>query len=150
VWDAATGQPRTPPLRHDGRVLHAEFSPDGRRVITAGSADGAARVWDATTGEPVTPLLRHSSNLWHAAFSPDGRRAVTTASTAQVWELPLEDRPVADLVLLAQVLTGLERRASGQFVPLEISRFRADWATLWSKYPRDFLSCPPEHRNGRE
>jgi WD40 repeat protein len=150
VWDAATGQPRTPPLRHDGRVLHAEFSPDGRRVITAGCADGAARVWDAATGEPVTPLLRHSSNLWHAAFSPDGRRAVTTASTAQVWELPLEDRPVADLVLLAQVLTGLERRASGQFVPLEISRFRADWATLWSKYPQDFLSCPPEHRNGRE
>jgi hypothetical protein len=30
---------------------------------------------------------------------------------AQVWELPFEDRPVADLVLLAQVLTGLEMRA---------------------------------------
>jgi WD40 repeat protein len=150
VWDAATGQPRTPPMKHDGRVLQAEFSADGRRVITAGSADGAARVWDAATGEPVTPLLRHRSNLWHAAFSPDGRRAVTTATTAQVWELPLEDRPVADLVLLAQVLTGLERRASGQFVPLEVSRFRADWATLWSRYPQDFLACPPEHRDGRE
>ncbi len=150
VWDAATGQPRTPPMRHDGRVLHAEFSPDGRRLITASSADGMARVWDAATGEPVSPLLRHSDNLWHAAFSPDGRRAVTTASMARLWELPFEDRPVADLVLIAQILTGLELRAPGQFVPLEISRFRADWVTLWSKYPREFPTRRPEPLLGPE
>ena len=29
--------------------MHAEFSPDGRRVVTA-SADHTARVWDAATG----------------------------------------------------------------------------------------------------
>jgi WD40 repeat protein len=138
VWDAATGQPLTPPMRHDGRLVHAEFSPDGRRVITA-SMDESARVWDAATGEPGTPLLRHRDNLWHAAFSSDGRRVVTTASAARVWELPFEDRPVADLVLIAQFLTGLE-----------ISRFRADWATLWSKYPREFPSCPPEQLLGSE
>jgi WD40 repeat protein/serine/threonine protein kinase len=147
VWDAATGQPRTPPLRHEGRLLHADFSPDGCRVITA-STDGAARVWDAATGEPITPVLRQRENLWHAAFSPDGRRAVTTATTAQIWELPFEDRPVADLVRIAQVLTGLEMRAPGQFVPLEIPRFRDDWNSLWSKYPEEFLACPPEHRRG--
>jgi WD40 repeat protein len=148
VWDAVTGQPRTPPLRHDGWVVHAAFSPDGRRVITA-SMDGSARVWDAATGEPVTPALPHASNLWHAAFSPDGRRAVTTGLTAQLWELPFEDRPVGDLVLLAQVLTGLEMRAAGQFVPLESARFRADWATLWSRYHRDLLCSPFARPSGR-
>jgi WD40 repeat protein/serine/threonine protein kinase len=151
VWDAATGQPLTPPMQHDGRVVYAEFSPDGRRVITA-SSDESARVWDAATGEPITPALRPGDNLWHAAFSPDGRRAVTTNSSAQVWELPFEDRPVADLVLLAQVLTGLEMRAQGQFVPLDITRFRADWETLHSKYPQDFVSsssAQPLSREGR-
>jgi hypothetical protein len=89
-----------------------------------------------------TPALRHQSNLWHAAFSPDGRRAVTTGLTAQVWELPMEERPVADLVRLARVLTGLAMRKPGQFVPLEIAQFRADWAALASRYPRDFRAYP--------
>src|SRR5262249_23946886 len=54
VWDAATGQPVTPPLEHRGGVMSAAFSPDGRFVVTA-SADHTARVWDAATGQPVTP-----------------------------------------------------------------------------------------------
>jgi hypothetical protein len=145
VWHAATGQPVTPPLRHDSRLEHAAFSPDGRRLVTA-SMDETARVWDAATGEPVTPALRHGSNLWHAAFSPDGRRLVTAADDARLWELPFEDRPVADLVLIAQVLTGLEMRAPGQLVPLDVARFRADWAALRSKYPHDFPAPPADDR----
>jgi WD40 repeat protein len=39
-------------------VLHAEYSPDGRRIATA-CDDRTARVWDAERGEPVTPLLPH-------------------------------------------------------------------------------------------
>jgi WD40 repeat protein len=45
VWDAATGQPITHPLKHQERVDHAAFSPDKRRVLTA-SWDKTARVWD--------------------------------------------------------------------------------------------------------
>jgi hypothetical protein len=36
VWDAATGQPVTPPLAHQGGAPRAAFSPNGRRVVTAG------------------------------------------------------------------------------------------------------------------
>jgi WD40 repeat protein len=137
VWDAATGQPVTSPLRHDSRLEHAAFSPDGRRVVTAGM-DGMARVWDAATGEPLGPVLGHPSNLWYAAFSPDGRRLVTAGMDARLWGLPFEDRPVADLIRIAQVLTGLEMRAPGQFVPLDVARFHADWAALGAKYPDNF------------
>ena len=35
VWDAASGQPITQPMRHTNDVNHAAFSPDGRRVVTA-------------------------------------------------------------------------------------------------------------------
>jgi WD40 repeat protein len=41
----------TPPLQHRTMVYYAEFSPDGRRVVTA-CDDGTARVWE------------FESNLW--------------------------------------------------------------------------------------
>jgi len=45
VWDAATGQPVTPPLAHAGVVWSAAFGRGGQWVVTA-SDDGSARVWD--------------------------------------------------------------------------------------------------------
>jgi WD40 repeat protein len=86
VWDAATGEPITPPLAHDKRVVHGSFSPDGRRVVTA-SFDNTARVWNSQTGEPLL-ILKHDSCVCHAEFSPDGRRIVTAGfdQKAQVWD----------------------------------------------------------------
>src|SRR5207253_8593646 len=53
VWDAASGQPLTPSLRCQTltspqkpcRVVDAAFSPDGWRVVTAGT-DGITQVWE--------------------------------------------------------------------------------------------------------
>src|SRR5262249_19120136 len=82
IWDAATGKPLTPPLRHFGEVYQAEFTPDGRRVVTA-SLDRTARVWEGVTGQPLTPPLPHRRPVVHAAFSPDGRRVVTVSGAAR-------------------------------------------------------------------
>src|SRR5439155_16042063 len=44
VWDAASGEPVTPPFEHRAVVERACFSPDGRRLVTT-SADGVVSVW---------------------------------------------------------------------------------------------------------
>lgn len=75
VWDADTGEPRTPPLEHSG-ILAAEFSPDGRWVATAGE-DRAARVWNSITGAAAFHALVHSGSVDRIVFSPDGNLLAT-------------------------------------------------------------------------
>ena len=69
-------------------VRYADFSPDGKRVITA-SEDNKARIWDADTGELLTSLEGHDKAVWSAAFSSDGARALTASDdgTARIWNV---------------------------------------------------------------
>jgi len=78
---------RTIGARHVRDVNHAEFSPDGKYIVTA-SNDDTAIVWDAITGEPIHTLKKHRSAVNHAEFSPDGKYIVTASSygTAIVWD----------------------------------------------------------------
>jgi serine/threonine protein kinase len=60
-WRHAARPTLTQVLFHDLPVQHAEFSPDGRWVVTA-SMVGTARVWKVATGGPVSPPLHHLSS----------------------------------------------------------------------------------------
>jgi WD40 repeat protein len=79
VWDVATGQPVAGPLPHPNLVRHAAFSPDGRRLVTAGM-DGVARLWDVATGQEIAPGIRQPGPLMGAVFSPDGGRLLVTST----------------------------------------------------------------------
>jgi WD40 repeat protein len=85
VWDALTGQPLTEPMRHRRAVTSAEFSPDGRRILT-GSLDGTARIWNSQGGEPLTEPLTQVAT---PRFSADGKRVLTTsaASAPCLWDV---------------------------------------------------------------
>lgn len=65
----------------------AQFSRDGRRVVTA-SEDGTACVWDVRTGRPLGRPMRHLERVCSAQFSPDERRIVTASNdrTARIWD----------------------------------------------------------------
>src|ERR1051325_3540244 len=63
-------------LHPESTVLCAQFSPDGKRIVT-GSLRLTARVWDAQTGLPLTKPLQHYNSVESVHFSPDGKRIVT-------------------------------------------------------------------------
>jgi eukaryotic-like serine/threonine-protein kinase len=86
-WRYATRPTLVQCFFHQGG-MSAAFSPDGRRIVTAGGDDKTARVWDAATGAALSPPLKHVEWVNQATFSPDGRRVVTANAdeTAQVWD----------------------------------------------------------------
>ena len=57
------------------RVFRAEFSPDGKRVVTT-QADGHAKVWSGDSWSLEADLALGDSELRAAAFAPDGKSVV--------------------------------------------------------------------------
>ncbi len=71
---------------HTGYVNNANFSPDGKTIVTA-SDDNTAKVWD-TSGKELATLKGHINSVNNANFSPDGKTIVTASddNTAKVWD----------------------------------------------------------------
>ncbi len=86
VWEAGSGKeawviPQANP------VTALAFSPDGRRLVTAGG-DRVARVWDAASGQELLALHGHGAIVSAAAYFPGGRLLATASydQTARVWD----------------------------------------------------------------
>ena len=96
VWNAANGEPVSPPLPHSDGVVCVSFSPDSRRVVTGGR-DSAVIVWDTLTGQRLGPQIipKSRSKIKSAAFSPDGAWivSVTEDHEVQIWN-PLTAEPL--------------------------------------------------------
>jgi WD40 repeat protein/serine/threonine protein kinase/tetratricopeptide (TPR) repeat protein len=161
IWDARTGQPLTEPLNHrravkrlafgfdsrkllwligkTGGIARAIFSADGRFVLTVGGE--AAQVWDAATGQPVGPALPHHGfgNVDDAMFSPDSRSVLTAAgTTAWLWDLSADQRPIEELVRLAQVIGGHRAVAGASIPPLDSDQFQGVWEEMRARFPEEF------------
>jgi WD40 repeat protein/tetratricopeptide (TPR) repeat protein len=130
VWDPATGQPRFPPLAHEGLVQDAMPSADGKRLVTAGR-DATARVWDLDTGKAVSAPLRHPDWVFTARFSPDGKHVLTSCrdGTAQVWDWGA-GRPACPPLKHADEVFGAAFTPDGRFV-LTAGKDRT--ARLWER-----------------
>jgi WD40 repeat protein len=68
---------------HEGTVVSASFSPDGRRLASC-SRDRTVRVWQVDGGECLV-LGGHTDEVFTAAFHPDGARLASAGRDRAVW-----------------------------------------------------------------
>jgi eukaryotic-like serine/threonine-protein kinase len=79
IWDGATGRPEpirqlpgpNQPPGHVGPVYGVAYSPDGKRLASAGK-DRTIRIWDVMSGEQLMAPFKANAKFEAVAFSPDG------------------------------------------------------------------------------
>ncbi|SNY80635.1 WD40 repeat [Nocardia amikacinitolerans] len=82
---------------HKGEVNKIAFSPDGKRIVSAGR-DATVRLWDAETQQPIgEPMRGHIGPVMTVAFSPDGSELVSGGvdRTVRLWDAETR-RPIGE------------------------------------------------------
>ncbi|WIM93010.1 protein kinase [Actinoplanes oblitus] len=88
VWDLRDGR-LLRAIDHDGPIVAAAVSADGRRAVSAGR-DHVVRLWDLPTGQCLLRLDGHTSRVHALRLSADGRVAVSAGEydpVIRVWDL---------------------------------------------------------------
>ncbi|MEO8428698.1 MAG: protein kinase, partial [Verrucomicrobiota bacterium] len=120
VWNTATGKLAAPPMGHEQAVHHISFSPDGTRAVTIDESL-TPRVWDLATGQLVSLPER---------WPETAENMENSRPTEWAWDWPGDNRPVEELVLLTQLLSGRRMDGVSGVVPLDREQLRTIWERL--------------------
>jgi len=89
TWYHLSSSCQSPTLNlqgHEGDVFCVAWSPDGRRLATAGK-DGTLRIWNSTTGQQLHVARGHTDEVTSVVYSTDGSRIYTGSEdgTIRCW-----------------------------------------------------------------
>jgi WD40 repeat protein/serine/threonine protein kinase len=86
LWEVSTVKLIGKPLLNKDLILAVGFSPDGRRIVTAGR-DGTARLVDISQTPHQERVLPHGKPVYSAVFHPNRPLVLTGCEdgTAQLW-----------------------------------------------------------------
>jgi WD40 repeat protein len=87
LWDVATGKRLHHLLRHHETVSGLAFSPDSKRLASAGS-DGTIRIWDTASGKEATEPPGHEAEVLALLYAPDGKTLLSQSAdgTLRLWD----------------------------------------------------------------
>ncbi|MGD9967021.1 MAG: TIR domain-containing protein [Hyphomonadaceae bacterium] len=87
IWDVSDARLGAVLSLPDALIDHADYSRDGRRIVTI-SDDNVVRVWDSANRSVLATLRGHGDVIATARFSADGTRIVTASNdnTARIWD----------------------------------------------------------------
>ena len=95
-WDARTGKPIGPVMRHSEPTQMIRYSPDGK-LMAVSCVDHSIRLWDGATGWPLGPPLLHLSMPVAFAFADANKTllSITESGIARTWPIPqpIDDNP---------------------------------------------------------
>lgn len=106
VWNATTDKPATEVFQHRGRISHAVFTHDGKRVVLATGLlqpQGQFSVWDLTQTPPAQTgeSVRVSWPITVVKLTPDEKHVLVAGGTAQ--QMSASGARVFELGTLAEV-----------------------------------------------
>ncbi|HYT88598.1 MAG TPA: PQQ-binding-like beta-propeller repeat protein [Gemmataceae bacterium] len=124
LWNVVKGTEWRPFGGHHLDIACLAFSPDGKRLLSAGT-DQTARIWETASGKELVRHEQHQAEVTAVAFSADGRTVASgdRANVTHIWEASTGK-------LLHHLRSELEA-PKGTHPAIRILSFSADGKTLW-------------------
>jgi WD40 repeat protein/serine/threonine protein kinase len=131
-------------MQHEGWVMSAQFSADGKLIVTA-SIDNTARVWDAQTGQLVGAPMKQEDQAASFQFSPDVQRILTASADNTMRVRDAQARQPADAPMKhASQVTSAQFSPDGQRI---VTVSADNTAQVWEAQTGQPVGTPMKHRN---
>jgi eukaryotic-like serine/threonine-protein kinase len=152
IWDVVTGHTIGPAFIEGSALAYLVFGEQGRLVLTKASSlqsegNDSFRIWDAATQQAVSPSF---CKLGVPFGGVTGRWDADGLLVQDWWgglydvkcDLRPYQRPVEDMVKLAQLHAGQRLDDQGALTLLTKAELHALWNELHAKYPDEFTVSP--------